>query len=141
MQNGPTDLDLDHDRAGRRGSGINRWLDHQRHEGRDHIHWHHQLPLARKTVPSGKVPDGVSVDGAGETDAEGQGAQLLPAEPGARSTPRAPSLLVRHEGLLGRALLDQPASKTTSVLIQFEGAERVAEVPLAEVALVELLRD
>jgi ParB family chromosome partitioning protein len=38
-------------------------------------------------------------------------------------------------------LLDQPASNTKSVLIRFEGEGRLAEVPLAEVELVELLRN
>ena len=53
----------------------------------------------------------------------------------------SPALLVRHAGQLGQALLDQPASNTKSVLIQFEEDGRLEEVPLAKVELVELLRN
>ncbi|MEY8828556.1 ParB/RepB/Spo0J family partition protein [Sedimentitalea sp. XS_ASV28] len=53
----------------------------------------------------------------------------------------SPALLVRHAGQLGQALLDQPASNTKSVLIRFEEGGRLEEVPLAEVELVELLRN
>lgn len=64
-----------------------------------------------------------------------------PQSPRPRVTTASPALLVRHGGQLGRALLDQPASNSKSVLIRFEGDDRVAEVLLAEVELVELLRD
>ncbi|WP_349294745.1 ParB/RepB/Spo0J family partition protein (plasmid) [Thioclava sp. 'Guangxiensis'] len=56
------------------------------------------------------------------------------------STVSPPALLVRHEGRLGRALLDQHASNTKSVLIRLEEDNQIEEVPLADLELVELLR-
>ena len=50
------------------------------------------------------------------------------------------SLLVRHNGVLGEALLDQPASDRTLLLVSFADGAQVEEVPLAGVELVEVLR-
>lgn len=57
MQNGPTDLDPDHARIGRRGSrgGISQWLDHQQHEGRPHRPACTTVPLC---APDHAIPKG-----------------------------------------------------------------------------------
>jgi ParB family chromosome partitioning protein len=106
------------------------------------------------TAPLG--PLGTQAEGPRDTsdasaermDAAGQGSEPGEAPavasqtvPRPRDVSASPALLVRHAGQLGRALLDQPASNTKSVLIRFEGEGRLAEVPLAEVELVELLRN
>jgi len=98
--------------------------------------------------PQVEAPRGTSDASAERRDAEGQGSEPGEATAAASQTaprPRdvsaSPALLVRHAGQVGRALLDQPASNTKSVLIRFEGEGRLAEVPLAEVELVELLRN
>ena len=104
-------------------------------------------PLAPEG-PQAEVPRATS-DASRETaEAVGQGSALGEAPrtssqpvPRPRVASASPALLVRHAGQLGRALLDQPASSTKSVLIRFEGEGRLAEVPLAEVELVELLRN
>jgi ParB family chromosome partitioning protein len=76
--------------------------------------------------------------GSGPGEAPAAASQTVPWP---RVVSASPSLLVRHAGQLGQALLDQPASNTKSVLIQFEEDGRLKEVPLAEVELVELLRN
>ena len=83
-----------------------------------------------------------TADVAGQGDEPGEAPTVAsPQSPRPRVATVSPALLVRHGGQLGRALLDQPASNSKSVLIRFEEDGRVAEVLLAEVELVELLRD
>ena len=99
--------------------------------------------------PQAEGPRDTSDASAERVDVAGQGskpgeavatsAQTAPRRPPVGVSP--PALLVRHAGQLGQALLDQPASNTKSVLIRFEEEGRLAEVPLAEVELVELLRN
>lgn len=64
-----------------------------------------------------------------------------PSLPQSRIARASPALLVRHAGLLGRALLDQPASNNKSILIHLKEDGRVVDVPLTEVELVEFLQE
>lgn len=98
-------------------------------------------------VPQAEGPKDAPDATVGAADVAGQGdepgeapAVASPQSPRPRAATASPALLVRHGGQLGRALLDQPASNSKSVLIRFEEDDRVAEVLLAEVELVELLR-
>ena len=92
-----------------------------------------------KVAPDANVE---MADVAGQGDEPGEAPMVAsPQSPRPRVATASPALLVRHGGQLGRALLDQPASNTRSVFIRFEEDGRVAEVPLAEVELVELLQD
>lgn len=101
-------------------------------------------PAASETEDLRSSPEAA----AEELEAAGQGSEPGEAPAAASQTvpwPRvasaSPALLVRHAGQLGRALLDQPASTSRSVLIRFEADDRLVEVPLAEVELVEVLRN
>lgn len=104
-------------------------------------------PLAPEISPA-EDPRDTSHASAERMDVGGQGSEPDEAPAAASQTvsrphvvSASPALLVRHAGQLGQALLDQPASNTKSVLIRFEEDGRLEEVPLAEVELVELLRD
>ncbi len=95
--------------------------------------------------------DGLKVTPAGGVDVQngaGQGSASddvpvasSPCLPQSRIARASPALLVRHAGLLGRALLDQPASNSKSMLIRLKKDGRVVDVPLAEVELVEFLQE
>ncbi|QEW23717.1 Chromosome-partitioning protein ParB (plasmid) [Marinibacterium anthonyi] len=111
----------------------------------------HDVSASAPLAPEGPQAESSkqTPDASRETaEAAGQGCEPDEAPSAASQTvPRphvtsiSPALLVRHAGQLGRALLDQPAANTKSVLIRFEEGGRLAEVPLAEVELVEVLRD
>jgi|GEM_PF-1157494 len=111
----------------------------------------HDVSAAAPLAPEGpqaKSPRDTSDASFEMAEAAGQGSEPGEAPAAASQTvprPRvvsaSPALLVRHAGQLGRALLDQPASNTKSVLIHFNDDGRLEEVPLADVELVELLRD
>ena len=95
--------------------------------------------------------DGLNVTPAGGVDVlNGSGQEGASDEVSVASSPCLPqsriaraslALLVRHSGLLGRALLDQPASNSKSLLIRLNEDGRVVDVPLAEVELVEFLQE
>ena len=100
------------------------------------------------TVPQAEGPKHTpdasldAAEAAGEGSAPGEAsATSSQTIPRPRVASALPALLVRHAGQLGRALLDQPASTSRTVIIRFEEEGRLAEVPLAEVELVELLRN
>ncbi|EAU44337.1 ParB/RepB/Spo0J family partition protein [Salipiger bermudensis] len=97
-----------------------------------------QVESPKQTPDASLETAEVAGQGSAPVEAPAAASQTVPRP---RVVGASPALLVRHAGQLGQALLDQPASNTKSLLIRFEGEGRLAEVPLAEVELVELLRD